>query len=491
MKNENSLSIVEQQSESMGILAPALLEASKEYARTLWKSGFLPKFYKDQGEKGIDSIVIALQYGAQVGFKGLTALQNISIINGMPSFKGDAAKSLIKTSGLVESWKEYYEGEEYSDEWKHVIEVKRKGEALIKSTFSVKDAKRAGLWIEDSAPENLRKHAPWYKYPKRMLAYRNLGYVARDVFPDVMQGAVTDDEARDFPEGSVILTDQEGNLLDVKTKNTARTNKAIESALKKVKTPSSEAVEVVDEVVEETPVHKLTPAMGKFEEEPVKEELESGGVKEEVPTMEETHTEEEEVVTQDPPLEEEDGLTWNPDWKVYSEKELMDLGDAKAVAKIVGERGLENMVPTEGKNTNMKYRKVVLKHQEMCKPLIDAPDLKATNEPINIDAKSTEEKKETSEDKETPKVTLDSSEEAIEIVTALGVEDASKDEPRDFPGMRDVWDLLGEDGDCEISESNAQEIISTLGLPYKNKEDLCQHCSIQHLTTFVTVVLSR
>lgn len=471
MKNENSLSIVEQQSESMGVLAPAMLEASKEYARTLWKSGFLPKFYKDQGDKGIDSIVIALQYGAQVGFKGLTALQNISIINGMPSFKGDAAKSLIKTSGFVEYWKEYYEGEEYTDEWKHIIEVKRKGEELIKSTFSVKDAKRAGLWIKDTAPENVKKHAPWYKYPKRMLAYRNIGFVARDVFPDVMQGAITDEEARDYPEGSVILTDKKGDVLDVKTKTTEGTNKAIENTLKKVKAPSKQVIEEAEEVVEEKPTHKLTPEMGEFVES---KQEEPEPVKEEVPqTVEE--------------VEEEKGLTWNPEWKIYTEQELLELGDAKAVFYIVVERGLESMVPTEGKNTNLKYRKVVLKHQDMCKPLIDEVVPKATNEPINIDANTTEQKT----DGGAKEVSLELSEEAVEIVSTLGVQDASKEEPRAFPEMRDIWDLLGEDGDCEISEANAQEIISTLELPYKNKEDLCQCCTVEHLTIFVTLVLTR
>ncbi len=292
----------------------------------------------------------------------------------------------------------------------------------------------------------------------------------------------------DFTASEIVDTPGGGET-KVITKNTEGTKNAVKKALEKVKVPAQtpETVEVVPEV---EPL-KLTPEMGEFSEE-AKEEVPAGKqvVEEEVVIVEETHTEEEEVVEE--VVNEDEGLKWDPTWKVYTEKELLDLGDAKSVNKVVIERGLESMVPEEGKNTNMKLRKVVLKHQEMCKPLIDQVVMEVTNEPINIDAKSTEEAEGVEDENGGQKqVTGTIIEEASEIMSTLGVENASKDNPRDFPGMRDVWDLLGEDGDCEISEANAQDIISNLELPYKNKEDLCQHCSIQHLGMFISVVLSR
>ncbi|NIQ94514.1 MAG: hypothetical protein GWN87_10080, partial [Desulfuromonadales bacterium] len=45
--------------------------------------------------------------------------------------------------------------------------------------FTVKDAKQAGLW---------GKAGSWQQYPKRMLQWRAVGLLARDVFPDVLGG---------------------------------------------------------------------------------------------------------------------------------------------------------------------------------------------------------------------------------------------------------------------------------------------------------------
>jgi len=49
----------------------------------------------------------------------------------------------------------------------------------VTKTFSVEDAKRAGLW---------QKPGPWTDYPKRMLAMRARAFALRDAFPDVLAG---------------------------------------------------------------------------------------------------------------------------------------------------------------------------------------------------------------------------------------------------------------------------------------------------------------
>lgn len=55
--------------------------------------------------------------------------------------------------------------------------------------FTVKDARLAGLWGKDG---------PWKQYPRRQLAWRALGFLARDVFPDVLGGFPLAEESQDF-----------------------------------------------------------------------------------------------------------------------------------------------------------------------------------------------------------------------------------------------------------------------------------------------------
>jgi len=356
-----------------------------------------------------------------------------------------------------------------------------------------------------SDKKNGTKYSPWNgafreEMIKKTMVKQLWKYMPKNQKAEAVANVLNvDNETNNIDFTASEIVDTPAGEAKVITKSTDGTNAAIEKTLEKVKVPPARPIEEAEEVLEETTIHKMSPNTEEFEKDLKKSEEEVPAVskvEEKKVTPEEEPDKEgpleeieaptaEEVVVED----EEKGLVWDPTWKVYSEKGLMNLGDAKAVHEIIVKRSLENMVPEEGKNTNMKYRKVVLKHQEMCKPLIDqvvVPEV--TNEPINIDTKATEEKV---DGEAAPEADVKVSEEAIEIIGVLGVEDASKEDPRNFPEMRDIWDLLGEDGDCEISEANAQEIISSMGMPYKNKEDLCQHCSADHLAMFVTAVLNR
>ena len=69
-----------------------------------------------------------------------------------------------------------------------ICTVKRKGEQPYTSTFTLEDAKRAGL---------LGKQGPWTQYTKRMLQLRARGFALRDKFADVLKGMIAAEEALD------------------------------------------------------------------------------------------------------------------------------------------------------------------------------------------------------------------------------------------------------------------------------------------------------
>ena len=154
----------------------------ERFAAIVSKSSFVPQAFR--GKAG--DCMIAVQLGAELGLAPLQALQNVAVIQGKPSVYGDAVLGLIRGSGLCEYFTESVENGVAT------ARTKRKGEVKEEvRTFSEADAKAAGLW---------GKAGPWKQYPNRMLQMRARGFLARDVYADVLKGIITAEEAMDYPD---------------------------------------------------------------------------------------------------------------------------------------------------------------------------------------------------------------------------------------------------------------------------------------------------
>ncbi|MBO1080864.1 hypothetical protein [Roseomonas haemaphysalidis] len=165
-------------------LAPSNFQEAMRFADMLSNSTMVPKDF--QGKPA--NILVAVQWGAEVGLGPLQALQNIAIINGRPSIWGDAALALVQGHPAYESHQESIRGE--GDAMAGVCRVKRRGSEWHEAVFTVEDAKKAGLW---------GKSGPWQQYPKRMLQLRARGFAIRDKFADALRGVITAEEAADMP----------------------------------------------------------------------------------------------------------------------------------------------------------------------------------------------------------------------------------------------------------------------------------------------------
>jgi len=161
-------------------LVPTSLTEAREYAIEISKSDMIPKDYI--GKPG--NILVAMQWGMEIGLKPLQGLQSIAVINGRPTLWGDAALALVRASPVCE-----YVDESASDATHGVCEVKRRGEEPHVQVFTVDDAKKAGLW---------GKAGPWTTYPARMLQLRARSWALRDKFTDVLRGMGIAEEARDI-----------------------------------------------------------------------------------------------------------------------------------------------------------------------------------------------------------------------------------------------------------------------------------------------------
>lgn len=164
-------------------LTPTSLTEAIQFAETLSRSDIVPKDFK--GNAG--NILVAIQWGLELGLQPMQAMQNIAVINGRPSLWGDAVIGLVRGSPLCEYIYESMEGDTA------ICRVKRKGEEEQQRTFSMAEAKQAGL-----AGKNV-----WAAYPRRMLQMRARAFALRDVFPDVLKGLPIAEEVQDYQEKDI------------------------------------------------------------------------------------------------------------------------------------------------------------------------------------------------------------------------------------------------------------------------------------------------
>jgi hypothetical protein len=164
-------------------IVPNDMESAYRIAKAVCAAGMAPK-----GLDTADKALVAIMHGLEIGLTPMTALQSIAIVNGRPTLWGDKVIGLVRGSGLCEYVKETITGT--GDARIATCEAKRRGEPPIVRTFSVADAKTAGLW---------GKSGPWMQYPDRMLQMRSRAFTLRDGFADVLGGLYIKEEMDDVP----------------------------------------------------------------------------------------------------------------------------------------------------------------------------------------------------------------------------------------------------------------------------------------------------
>jgi hypothetical protein len=172
------------------------IDEAWRFCKAIEQSGVAPKGMNDAAK-----IFAVVQAGAELGLTPFRALSNMKIINGRVGPMGALAKALIRREKVLAKgtgFKQDFVGEEGSDDFAARIVTLRAGESReYVTTFSVKDAKLAGLWgkkSRDGTP------SPWIKYPKRMLTWRSVGFHIDDYYSDVIMGMHIAEVLGDYPD---------------------------------------------------------------------------------------------------------------------------------------------------------------------------------------------------------------------------------------------------------------------------------------------------
>ncbi len=423
----------------------------------------------DYTSPNIGMILLVISWGMKLDIPFTVALQQIIPIDQKMCIRGDLAKALIMDRVKDYSWIEEAEGSVEDGSFKYIIRASR-GDLDLTRSFSIWDAKQKGLIPSDSKLNGPHKaqwlQSPWHNYKERMCMYRALGFMARDMFPDVMQGLILQEEVWDYPDMNKVIVDTEGGDVELNNKSgkEQRTESLTQHAVEKIdKNGSSDLLQEKTNVNEE----------GK------------------------------KVETTAPEAKKPFPIKYR-----HTEAELMDMKDKVIrVAEILGI--MDEIKGQEGKNTNKKVRQAILTFYSM------HPE--EGKEPTPEERKNMEDIRDTPgeipEDlKPQPMTTGEATEagftppdENIPVVGEpdgyesknaweLMIPDLEDDGERDFPEMSVIFREMGNRGITDekymevaakihVSAGAAEDVF--LLFRYPDKEQFCSKATIVEINYFI------
>ena len=157
-------------------IAPANMSELFNFAKMLAESDLVPKDYRDKP----GNCMVAIQMGGELGLSPMQSIQNIAVINGRPTLWGD---------GMLGVCMPHIDKIEETDDGNTATCTVVRGARTVVATFSMEDAKRAGL---------AGKAGPWSQYPARMRKMRARGFCLRDACADVLRGIISAEEVSDY-----------------------------------------------------------------------------------------------------------------------------------------------------------------------------------------------------------------------------------------------------------------------------------------------------
>lgn len=199
----------------------ATIDSQMEYAKILLNSGALPAQYKKDKP---EAVILAANYGKELGFSFITALRSVYFVNGNPSLSTQAMVSLLLQKGVVtKTIKDFelikkedgtfiydpgFEGQAARRSRRTIIRFYRKHSILgivleEDITYTTYEATQAGIYGN-----------VWLKYPHLMIWYRTYSFGAKRVASDLLNGLTSVEELVDsIPNTGVTYDlDAEGNI---------------------------------------------------------------------------------------------------------------------------------------------------------------------------------------------------------------------------------------------------------------------------------------
>lgn len=162
-------------------------------AAMMAKTDIVPQTYRGKPE----NCFVAIEMAGRMGVSPLMVMQNLYVVQGKPSWSGQAATAMLKNSPEFRNVKHVYTGERSKDTWGCYVEAERtlNGEIVKGAEVTIAMSKAEG-WYSKSGSK-------WQTMPELMLAYRASAFFARVHSPELLMGMQTREEVEDVGKGEL------------------------------------------------------------------------------------------------------------------------------------------------------------------------------------------------------------------------------------------------------------------------------------------------
>jgi hypothetical protein len=162
-------------------IIPTNLEDLQRLGNMCAASGFF------QDARQLAQACVKIAAGAEYGLPPVVSMTGINVIKGRVTLSANVMAAIMKRAGY--KLKTHFDGEDRCT----ITVIDPDGEVLGESSFSMDDAKRAGLGGDN-----------WKKFPRNMLFARAVSNAARWFAPEVLTGAITPEELGEVEEPPVV-----------------------------------------------------------------------------------------------------------------------------------------------------------------------------------------------------------------------------------------------------------------------------------------------
>jgi hypothetical protein len=196
-------------------------DAAQRMAKALSSSALVPKIY--QGQQGLANSLIALELAGRMGISPLTVMQNMTPINGRPSWSSSFLIGTVNACGRFSPLRFIFDDDDNPTSCYAEANDLASGEVLRGEKITIAMAKAEG-WYG-------RQGSKWQTFPGQMLRYRAGAFWARVYCPEISLGIVTKEEAIDVETVEVSVAEPVAPTVDPLTKHVVDTAiEALEAA---------------------------------------------------------------------------------------------------------------------------------------------------------------------------------------------------------------------------------------------------------------------
>lgn len=163
------------------------MEKLMEMADMLSKSTIVPASFQRRPE----NCFVALDMASRMGLSPMVVMQNLFVIQGKPSWSGQAIAAMINNSPRFTNVELNFVGDKRTDNWGAYVSATKvsNGKVIKGGTVTIAIAKKEG-WYQKSGSK-------WQTMPEIMLSYRAYAWFGRVYCPEIMMGLQASDEVED------------------------------------------------------------------------------------------------------------------------------------------------------------------------------------------------------------------------------------------------------------------------------------------------------